>query len=553
MWKLKNIFFTNWDLIIIWILVFLSLFPFVIQNGYFLWIDFIFWPEISLIDGQYYPNYILWINIQKLLSYIIPSIIIQKIIFISFFIVWIYSIRKFLSIFNQNKWIIFVLSILFIINPFIYPRLMQWQVYILFASALLPLVYYFLYHNKLLKLSIIIGIILSFSPHFIFIILPIVLLFYLTHSFNIKYKSHIIYAIIIILLINMYWIWNIFDKTNILNFNINDIQSFQSHTIYFKNIYLEILSLNWFWWDVEKRYLIEINNFKYFYIIFLVWWTIWWMIISCKKDKKNFSFFSILIIIWFILSLWISQNNIFSSINYFLYEYVPLYIWMRESNKFLILLLISYIYFISIFLTLLINKTKNNIIIIITFIIIIMQWSSITQIFWWQIKWYQYPNSWYEIKKYIKENSQINLETCKFKSENISKSCYWVIVFPRHQSIWLSFVKKITINPVWVFFWKEVLLWDNIEIRNIYSQSIRPESKIIEKYVSPKWKLRKNNFEKKELENFINDLKWLGIENIILLKEADYIWYKSFLDKLERYYMVSIEKEEDIIILYKIK
>ena len=553
MWKLKNNFFKNWDLIIIWILVFLSLFPYIIQNGYFLWIDFIFWPEISLIDWQYYPNYTLWIQFQKLLSYILPTIIIQKLIFIWFFIIWIFSIRKFMSIFTQNKFIIFILSLLFIINPFIYPRLVQWQMYILFASALLPFVYYFLYKNSLLRLSIIIWIILSFSPHFVFIIIPLILAYYIINGLDIKNKYQIIYWIFIILLINIYWILNINDKTNILNFNINDIQSFQSHSIYFKNIYLEVLSLNWFWGDVEKRYLIEINNFKYFYLIFLIGWTILWMLISWKKDRRNFFFFSILIIIWFILSLWISEKNIFQPFNMFLYENIPFYIWMRESNKFSILLLIWYIYFIILSLDYILSKIRYKInILLIVFFIIIMHWSSMVQIFWWQIKWYKYPESWHEIKYLIDKKENDKLSQCNFKTNNITKTCYSVISFPRHQSIWLGFIKKIITNPVWVFFWKQVLLWDNIEIRNIYSQSTRPESKIIEKYIWLNWLFKKEILRQEDLKSFINDLTWLGIKNIILLKEADYKNYGNIFLELQKKSFIKIEKENDIITLYTI-
>lgn len=102
------------------------------------------------------------------------------------------------------------------------------------------------------------------------------------------------------------------------------------------------------------------------------------------------------------------------------------------------------------------------------------------------------------------------------------------------------------------YFWDNILFWDNIEIWDVYSSSNRKETKIIEKYIWPNWLFKKEILKKEELENFINDLKWIWIKNIIFLKEADYKNYEIIFIELLKNNFIKIEKENKMIILYKI-
>ena len=90
-----------------------------------------------------------------------------------------------------------------------------------------------------------------------------------------------------------------------------------------------------------------------------------------------------------------------------------------------------------------------------------------------------------------------------------------------------------------------------MEIWKIYSQSTRIESKIIEKYIWPWWNFRKDISEK-DIKKFIQDLKWLWIKNIILLKEADYKFYEKILEKAKKLWYMKLVKDNNMIKLYKI-
>lgn len=536
---MKNIKYEN---IIIIFIIFASLFPFIIQNWYFLSIDFIYADKINFIDWQYYQNNILYIYLQKVISFLLPTFIVQKLLFLWFFWVWFLSIQKLLNYeFNNNRFLVFIWTLFFLINPFVYPRLLQWQIYILYAYALLPLIFYFLFKHKYLYFFIITAIIISLSPHFIFIIW-IISIFYTIFYFkniyeNIKLKE-IVFWILFIVLLNIYWIIDI--KNLINNFSIIDVSYFKSNIIYFKNIYLEILSLNWFWWDKNKRYIID-NSYIIIYILSIFFISIIW-IFSLIKNKKTI-FFITIFFTSFILSIWISENNIFKSFNEFLYKNIPFYIWLREVNKFSSIMVLCYIYFILNWLKFFVEIKKNNYLYLIS-ILFLINTITINQIFKWQIKAVNYPKEWYYIRDFLENNNYENI--CH------NKNCYNNIVFPRHQSIYLNFTKKIVVNPAWLFFWENTLVWDNIEAWKIYSQSNRSESKIIEKYVWPKWLFKSSKVTLEAQKQFILDLKSLKIDYIILLKESDFYNYSYFLDILWKNWLIYREKENNNIRLYKI-
>lgn len=529
MQKIINFLKNNWDFLAFMAIIISILSPFIFKNGYFMDLDYISWPEINFIHWQYYPNYIIWMYVQKFFSFFLWNIITQKIFILWIFFIWYLSIKKLLWKFFDDKLLIFIWIVFFFLNPFVYPRLVQWQFYILYAYSLLPLVFYFLLDKKILYLSITCALIFSFSPHFVFI-LSVIFISYFIFFFkeiknNIKIKDIIIWLSIIILF-NLYWIINISNWTNILNF-WNDFYYFSSKTIYFKNIYLEILSLNWFWWDAYKRYIIKISIYNYIFIASIILLSIFWFKKYYKNNKNYYNFLIFIFITSFILSIWVSENNLFKNFSLFLYENIPFYSWLREANKFSSLIVIVYIIFILKWL----NYFGSKKIIILFLFLIILSPNSSALIFKNQINWYKYPKSWEELKIEIDKNYKNKI----------------ILSLPWHQSMSFSFVEnKNIMNPIGLYFWNNILLWDNIEIWDLYSQSTRKESKILEKYFKNIWKNKIN------LSKFIKELKDYKIEIIMLNKESDYKVYKELLDDLEKnkYIKKSIQKHD--IIIYNI-
>jgi hypothetical protein len=82
----------------------------------------------------------LWIFIQKGFSFFVGDLLTQKLFVIGIFAIAYFSTKNLLSVFISDKLLIFVGTLFFILNPFVYPRLVQGQFYILYAYALLPFV-----------------------------------------------------------------------------------------------------------------------------------------------------------------------------------------------------------------------------------------------------------------------------------------------------------------------------------------------------------------------------------------------------------------------------
>ncbi|MDD5213884.1 MAG: hypothetical protein PHG82_05650 [Candidatus Gracilibacteria bacterium] len=296
------------------------------------------------------------------------------------------------------------------------------------------------------------------------------------------------------------------------------------------------------------------NYFNVFLLIFILIITGIYNSFIINKGNKKFEISLItLMVLSYIFALGSGNNNIFSPINEFMYNYFPFYKGFREPHKWTIFLVIGYSYFGAYGIKYIYNFLKfDNItkkIIFSTISIIPILYSPI---FLWgfnnQIKVKNYPIEWNEVKSFINNDKNNN---CIYLKEKISKNCYNTISFPRHSYIGISWLGKIVGGWIVQYFGDHILISDNIEIRNIYSSSNRQESKIIEIYIGPNGIFR-GKYDDNNIKSFINDLKGLGIRNIILLKESDYDFYIKFLDIIKNKGMLKIEKENKMVKIYKI-
>jgi len=57
----------------------------------------------------------------------------------------------------------------------------------------------------------------------------------------------------------------------------------------------------------------------------------------------------------------------------------------------------------------------------------------------------------------------------------------------------------------------------------------------------------------KSYNDFLNEIQNIGIQNIVLLKESDYISYQKILEEMKNADLLEIALENDMIQIYKIK
>lgn len=394
----------------------------------------------------------------------------------------------------------------FLINPFIYERAIS-QVWV--ASWYLLLFYWILFFLKyisnqkskqLFLSALFFGLSINLMLQAFFFVWLFVVIFriFFYKKFNNIFKNIIIFWLIIIWL-NINFLWSFFIKSD-TNYRVKTLQSLNQENINaFKVNSLNWLSaeitswlLYWFWW--EKYYHIALpqtfnkNRFVAWIIIVLI--SLYGLVyLTLNKSTKPY-WISLLIIGIISWMLWIGiASNHWWEFVQALYDHIPFYIWLRESHKWIWMLMFVYWsgFCIGIYLIYKMFVSKYKILAntnywIILSCLLLFAWTPwLTNSFKWQLFVANYPNEYFIAKE-------------KLLSQEKSK----IVIFPWHSYIACDWTKwRIISNPInWLFSPLETIISDNIEMWELYSNYDNPVSKDIESFISNKWNIQilKNNW-----------------------------------------------------------
>jgi len=498
----------------------------------------------------------------------IPTWILEKLIYILMFsVIWFYG-YKLLQKTKSDLVISFGLLFLFL-NPFLYARFVEWQVniylsYILFVPFFYYLIEFFHYKKySLWKYLAPLSLLLCLtSIHNIFIIALLLSIFSIAYLYHDGVKTLWKYVSILALstiILNSLWIFPTMQRNDLTE----QISSFQQeHRDAFQSpnwtywVYTNIASLRGYWWESEKRFIpAELQNIHYIYLVILLYLLVWLGINKLWKDRENKSFVITLATIAtlsYIWALWISGGNIFAWINSFLLDNLPYYNGFREPQKWVLIytfiLIIFSAHWVKTLEQYLINSKKRQVflwgfsILIIIFPIIYTPATLIGH--WWQLRPKLYPASWQEIQ--TQSYATQVWENCT------TKTCYSTLILPWHGYLGIRWTEtSITLSGVMKYFSPTALVGDTIEIRNIYTQSQRPESKIIESYWWPMWSLYQE-YSDDTISALLHDLQNLGISQIVLVREADFEKYETSVQQLIEKQVLKKVQENDDVVLYEI-
>jgi len=527
-------------------------------------------------------NNIFWVGyLSQIFVFLwIPIWVMEKLLILMTFIApagWIYLLTK--SI--KNNYAITFAGLLILFNPFLYGRFLDGQINIYLSYALYPLFFYLLKVNLENKISIkniayISGISLLLcltSLHnaiFIWCIWIVFWLYYLSKK-NIK---NIILVMLSIWVINLSWFvpFILSDNSNsstglvhqIDNFNIDHRNAFKTLSGE-KNLYFNTLSLNGYWWENQKRFVndssLNTKSHRLFGVLFII--ILLWIYYRYKTNKLwrfEYSLLS-LWIISYIFALGISENNIFSSINQWMYNYFPFYNGMREPHKWSMFLVIIYAYFGAYGIKYIYKKIKKSPLekwlqkLVLIIIVSLVFWYTPRMILGWygQVSIQDYPKQWKQVQdELLIENDNFDNNNCEYSLNWTSWNCYNSLVFPWHSYMHINFTKKLTLGSITRYLGDNILGADNIEIWSLYTASNRSESKIIEKYIGPNWVLKIEEIQSEDVTSFIWEIKKLWIQNIIVLHEVDYDWYQNILEIAKENNLLEIRIQNDMITVYNI-
>jgi len=442
-------------------------------------------------------------------------------------------------------------GLLYMINPFIYARLLAGQFFLVLSYAFIPLaVYYFisLLENRdkksLILTTFFTTIVVSLEAHIVFLVfIAFVVLITAKIIQNRADKSYLFdisrragLLAVALFLLNAYWIVPLLTSEVVLLANISpaDLDYFAPIDNTGLRVGLSVLSLHGFW----------LGGYLYTKDILDIWWLVMSFIflsalsglVDGFRDKEQGIYIKGLAVIGTIGLILALGTSIAATKPLFiaLFDNIPFFKALRDSNKFVALLCLSYSFLGGWKVGDMASQAgrmkkgiaRNGIIVLLVLALSLPLIYSFTIFngFWGQVRPTDYPEEYYEVNAYLNDdNDDFNVlwlpwhayMDYKWNPQRIKK----IGTFGRH------------------ILDKPVIQGDNIEAGNIYTQSANPVSSYIEF-------LLKN---KGVIDNLGELLAPLNVKYIVLLTEADYESY----DFLYRQRDLTIEMEQPGIILFR--
>jgi hypothetical protein len=526
-------------------LTLLLLYP-TFQKGYIFILDWEVNPNISLSDITFFDPIL--IIFSKLLAIIFSFGIYQKIfLFVTVYFLGLAGFR--LAKGTGNIYARYFAGLFFIFNPFIYARLIEQPGIAIGSMLFFWFLIYFLEYleekniKKIISASLLAGLAISFFPHSVFFVgLSISAILFFEYLKNRDWRFFlktlgIIFSIII--LINANWMIPFFGNSNkntagIAGFTSADWEAFDTDKIGGDSIYATVLALQGYWGEFQDRF-VSIRENPLWIVAF---WMIFFLAILglAKRWKGNYLTWALLFIFaaGYVLAIGVA-SPITKSLSIFLYNHIPLYIGLREPQKWVVVLVFFYAYFGSWGIKYLLDKVSKNSLkefagetgIFLAILPIIFSFSIIRGMHE-HLEPRAFPSEWLEAKNYL--------------NSNLSESGGKVLIFPWHLYVKLDFAGKNINNPAKNYFGKNIIQGNNTEFNKVYTHSNDEQTQIIERYV-----IRDDNPEKKiKYDDFSFDMKELNIKMVILLKTEDWQKY-AWLDRMNMKKVL----ENNKLIIYK--
>lgn len=531
--------------------------PWFFKSGYLFFVDFVLGPNVFL-DWQsisFLRNAAFF-----LLSYVFSVSLLEK-VFISLVLLAVLLggkkfVEEVLLLANKepNQWLVFLLSLFALFNPFVYDRVMFGQ----FGMAL-SLGFLMLFLGNLLSyfrteklkyviwLSVFGGLMALFSPHFIFFLAPFFILLIahgiIERGMNFKKIAWLLaFVMLIALLINLNWLAGLLNPESRLRAFINggisnqDLVAFKTAGKTGEEAAVDVLAMSGFWGKNQSRYTnlaTSEENWKrsFFFLLPIILLGLW---AGFREKKTRFLSAGILAIFIIACTLAIGVRlPASSSITQFLYDYIPFYKGLRESQKWVSAIVVIYLFCLAMGTGyLLTKKTVRHYKLLggLTLSgIIILQAPLLLFGFNNQIKPVDYPQDWHEVNNYFIDNARAS------KTGITRGKCDENILFlPWHLYIKFNWIGRVVMNPANMFFACPTISGTNMEGGGIYDNSMSKEGKLV-----AEWLKAKGN------TSLFEELK---IRHLILAKEADWRDY-SWIENLPN---VKLIKETSSLKLYQV-
>ncbi|MDO8737078.1 MAG: hypothetical protein Q7K29_08390, partial [Thermoleophilia bacterium] len=310
----------------------------------------------------------------------------------------------------------------------------------------------------------------------------------------------------------------------------DDLVAFQTSGKTSMDVLRNVVMMSGFWGKDQFRYL-DLTSVKdnwgrsFLFLLPLILWGI----MAAWRAKGQRRVLSISLIVLFLIAVILAAGiriPIGKEISNFLFDHLPLYKGLREPQKWVSVIVLVYLIFLSLGMKeLFLRKIviRHDVLMkIIAGAIIISNAPFMLFGFAGQMKPKSYPKDWSEVNTFIVEDSQ-----CDGK----------ILFLPWHLYMKFSWTNKVSANPAPVFFECPVISGSNMEWGGIYDNSQNVVGRAVEGWLGSKGKT----------DLLQNDA--YGIKYVILAKEADWKKYEGIEQnpELERV------KETPGFLVYRVK
>jgi hypothetical protein len=534
------------------LLVFYPLF----SSGYILTLDLI-WASNTHSIFDYVLNHgiggqLPFIMIFQLMESVVPAQVVQKTIL--FLILMVSGFAMHRSVPVRSPHAKYFAGTLYMINPFVYVRFLAGHLYLLLAYALIPLAIQtyvsFLKDSARWKKTLIwITLIGILDPHALLLIVIIqtcILGFYvLEHRSESKtlIRQHIkLFSAYVML--NMFWIlpllFPVSSNARILEqISSQDLSAFTGIGTISKNVLISIAMMYGFWRG-GYDYPFQIYPIWIFIALFaiILFFSIYGFFSgSCPKSRFLKRGLALSAVISLVLGSGVAYPYSASAFQ-FLFDNFFFFKGMRDSQKFVGILVLAYSLLGSMGIDEIIreikdSKPKNKITgnikgisaVLLLVVLLVPAAYSFTMFngFHGQLTPTDYPEEWYSANSYLMNDSED----------------FDILFFPWHQYMTFSWTGRRIANPAGIFFDKNTIAGENMEVGGIYSHSTTPNQHYIQYLLE----------HKHNITNFGELVTPLNVKYVVLAKEVDFREY-DFLYAQEDLVLV-IENEK--IALFKNK
>jgi len=365
--------------------------PVLFSKGYILNLDMIFTPGMN---HHNFEDALINMEIRRIFFFylvkIIPSFILQRLILLftlfgTSYFMYLF-LRKVGKVKENLSFPALTAATLYLINPFVYTRLLAGHWLFLIGYAFLPLFLYYFLKDKRIHAILTWGIISILSPHHL-ILYFLALVAFIPFT---KKKVKALYVIIPTLLVSLVWIIPSLFRNPINKFSTSDLNFYASNPDKVYGLSYNLLNLKGFWAENTLNYsegLIPLTFVLLLILILLV-------LFLARKPKKEYGLIISTLTVGF-LGLFLAHGSYELGKPVWDLFYSKLYILkpFREPQKFLSLysLMLSILLFFSAK-----NWSKYSALILVP---IFLASSSMFLGLSGQLKSVDYPDSWYYLEE----------------------------------------------------------------------------------------------------------------------------------------------------------